>query len=137
MHKLRTLLLCLNLAFLCACSRKPSAKEGRAKLVGHYQLHIGSSCAENGIEFASLTLDPTGKYGQEGKFKNGTSYKIGGKKWEYNGDGNIWLDGLRVGKSLEISPEAEMTNASLIVEFSQSPSILLDPDANCFFEKDR
>jgi hypothetical protein len=135
MKRIATVILSTSLTLLCACSRKPPAREGRAMLIGDYLLHIGSTCRQFGIEYAKITLLSNGTYSQEGKFKNGVSYNIGAKKWEYDSDGNVFLYELRTSRTLDISPEAQLTNANLIVEFGRPTLILLNPDGDCFFQK--
>ena len=75
-------------------------------LTGNDLLHIGPDCTDKGIEFAKLTLQSDGTYSQEGKFKNGTTYNIDGKNWEYDGDGNVFLHDLRLTGTGDISAQS-------------------------------
>jgi len=93
-------------------------------LTGNYLLHIGPDCTDKGIEFAKLTLQSDGTYSQEGKFKNGTTYNIDGKNWEYDGDGNVFLHDLRLTGTGDISAQSGLINASLIVDFARPTTIL-------------
>jgi hypothetical protein len=123
----------ISVLLLSGCSHRPSAQEGKQMLTGSYLLQIGSDCKDRGIEYAKLTLHSNGKYSQEGKFRNGTSYRIDEKNWEYDGGGNVFLHDLRTTSTLDISPEAGITNASLIVEFGRPTIIVLNPHWDCFF----
>jgi hypothetical protein len=109
--------------------------EGTQRLIGSYSLHVGHDCQDKGIETASLALHSNGTYSQEGKFKGGNSFHIDGKKWSYDGGGNVFFFDLKIYDPEHISPEAKLTNASLIVDFHKPTVIILDPDLDCFFER--
>ena len=134
MRRMIGTLLVVPLALLCACSRRPSPEQGRAQLVGNYELRIGNDCADRGIEYARLSLRQDGTFSQVQKFKDGTTYFSNNDKWDYS-DRHVSLDGLRVNNTLEFAPNASPGFASLIVEFGEPTVILLSPGQNCFFVK--
>jgi hypothetical protein len=71
---------------------------------------------------------------QRDRFKDGSQFVTPGK-WQYGGDNHVDLDDLRITTTGEIDRNASPTHASLIVEWSQPPNILLNPDDDCFFAK--
>jgi len=81
-----------------------------------------------------LELLPDGRSEQRDRFKDGSLYVTPGK-WRYSADNHVDLDDLRITTTGEIDKNASPINASLIVEWSKPPSILLNPDDDCFFSK--
>jgi hypothetical protein len=122
-----------SLAYLSGCSRAPSNPS--AALVGQYKLHIGNgNCSARGIESSTLELLPDGRSEQRDRFKDGSQFVTPGK-WRYSADNHVALDDLRITTTGEIDKNASPINASLIVEWSKPPNILLNPDDDCFFAK--
>jgi len=136
-------LLACGLA-ISACGA-PNAEEGRSRLVGTYVLadrRVPASEINPGYRSASLVLMPGGAARQICEFKNGVNYESSGMTWKYMGDGNVTLTPLKDcswvwGPLLELREapsEAPRMGASLIVEWSRNPVILMDPDVNAFYE---
>lgn len=122
-----------SVACLGGCSRTPG--NSRAALVGQYRLHVGNgNCSGRGIENSILELRPDGTSEQRDRFVDGSKFVTAGK-WQYDGDDHISIDHLRTTATLEIDKQASPTFASLIVEWSKPPVILLNPDDDCFFDK--
>ena len=94
--KIRTGLVFIASLLLFGCSQKLSPQEGTQRLIGSYALHVGHECQDKGIETATLALHSNGTYSQEGKFKSGNSFYIDGKKWSYDGGGNVFLFDLKI-----------------------------------------
>jgi hypothetical protein len=119
-------------ACLGGCSRRPSNPS--AALVGQYKLHVGKgNCSTRGIESSTLELRSDGTSEQRDRFKDGSQFVTPGK-WQSGGD-NVALDALRITTTGEIDKNASPIYASLIVEWSKPPNILLNPDDDCFFAK--
>jgi hypothetical protein len=122
-----------SLASLSGCSRRPNNPQ--AALVGQYKLHVGKgNCSGRGIENSILELRPDGTSEQRDHFKDGSQFVTAGK-WQYNGDDHISIDNLRITNTGEIDRNASAIHASLIVEWSKTPNILLNPDDDCVFAK--
>jgi hypothetical protein len=122
-----------SIACFTACFRTPS--DPRAALVGHYRLHVGhGNCAGRGIESSALELRPDGTSEQLDQFKDGSRFMTAGK-WHYDGDDHISIDNLRATTTGEIDKNASPGLASLIVQWSKPPNILLNPDDDCLFAK--
>ena len=122
-----------SLASFTACSRRPN--DPRSALVGQYQLHVGQgNCAGRGIASSTLELRSDGTSEQRDQFQDGSRFVTAGK-WHYAGDDHIAIDKLRATTTLEIDKNASPDFASLIVQWSKPPNILLNPDDNCMFAK--
>lgn len=87
-----------------------------------------------GIESSELELRPDGTLEQRDQFKDGSRFVTAGK-WQYDGDDHISIDNLRITTTGEIDRNASPIHASLIVEWSKAPNILLNPDDDCLFAK--
>jgi hypothetical protein len=122
----------LQLAF-AGCSRARS--DPQAALVGRYRLYEGhSNCSGHGIESSTLELRADGSSQQTDQFKDGSRFVTPGK-WEYDGGTGISIDNLRTTATLEIDKNATPAHASLIVQWSKPPNILLNPHGGCLFAK--
>src|SRR6266700_1696276 len=120
-----------SVAWLCGCS--PTPRNPRAALVGQYKLHTGTgNCSGRGIESSMLELRADGTSEQRDRFKDGSQFGTAGK-WEYEGDDHIAIDNLRITTTGEIDKNASPIHASLIVQWSKPPNILLNPDDDCVF----
>jgi hypothetical protein len=123
------------LVFSVACNRPPS--DPRAALVGHYRLHVGngSGCSGRGIESSTLELRVDGTSQQQDVFKDGSRFVTRGA-WRLDGASGVAIDDLRITTTGEIDKDASPIHASLIVQWTAKPNILLNPDDNCLFAKD-
>jgi len=122
-----------SIVCLPACSRKPS--DPRAALVGQWNLHVGTGdCSGRGIESSTLELRNDGTSEQRDKFKDGPEFVTAGK-WRPESDDGVAIDNLRITNTGEIDKYAFPIHASLIVEWSKPPNILLNPHDDCFFSK--
>jgi hypothetical protein len=125
-----------SFSFVClnGCSHRPT--DPRGALVGQYRLHWGSSsnCSGRRIETSTLELRPDGTSEQRDRFKDGSEFVTEGK-WQYDGEDGVLLDSLRATNTLEIDKNASATHAGLIVQWSNPPNILLNPDDDCVFVK--
>ena len=103
-------------------------------MAGSYELRIGNDCSHRGIEFSRLVLSPDGTFEQQTKFIGAVPSSDRGK-WSVLGH-DVSLEGVRdcTGLLSPKSPGAAM-NATLLVERNGGIVILLNPDANCFYEK--
>jgi len=120
-----------SVSCLGGCSRTPS--NPGAALVGQYTLHVGNGyCSGRGIENSILELRPDGTSEQRDRFRDGSQFVTAGK-WQYDGDDHIAIDNLRITTTGEIDKNASPIHASLIVQWSKPPNILLNPDDDCVF----
>jgi hypothetical protein len=119
---------------LAGCSRRPT--DPSAALAGKYQLSwgTGSYCSEHGVESSTLELRSDGTSEQRDRFKDGSLFVTAGR-WQYVADDHVGIDKLRATNTLEIDKNASATYASLIVQWSKPPNILLNPHDSCVFAK--
>lgn len=122
------------LVCLAGCSRRP--RDPRAALVGKYQLSWGrgSFCSDHEVGSSTLELRTDGTSEQRDRFKDGSQFVTAGN-WEYVPDDHVGLENLRATNTLEIDKNASATYASLIVQWSKPPNILLNPDDGCVFAR--
>jgi hypothetical protein len=121
-------------ACLGGCSRKPS--NPRAALVGQYKLHVGTGkCSGRGIESSTLELRDDGTSEQRDKFNDGSQF-VTPSKWRLDSDGDVAFDNLRITSTGEVDKNASPVHASLVVQWSKEPNILLNPDDDCLFKKE-
>ena len=107
------------------CNRAPKPEEAHKRLVGQWRLVVKSDCKHWGVDSDTLILHSDGRMEQHLKLLNGKKYDSAQEHWEYSADLHIVLD-----QRLRVSvPEV------LIVEFSDPPVIVLNPDGNCFYER--
>jgi hypothetical protein len=83
-----------------------------------------------------LDLRADGSSEQRDQFKDGSRFVTPGK-WQYDGDDGISIDNLRTTTTLEIDRNASPAHASLIVQWSKPPNILLNPHGDCLFAKEQ
>ena len=129
----------LLLSFTLSCRRNATPDEARALLAGEWQLIIASNCRDLGIASDKLLLNLDGKMEQHAILSDGQHYDSVTERWQYLPDNRIELN-----ERFNVS-RAEGNGGSgtekrfeiLIVQFTNPPSILLDPDKNCFYQKMR
>lgn len=117
--------------FGCGC---PSERELAEQLVGEYKLIVGSNQPVHNEQFLSSTLIiyENGKFRLNCANKNGGSEILSGT-WEVDGQ-HIYFD--RFVDCAGVWPtELADTGANLIVECSNPPIILIDPDINVFYDR--
>lgn len=137
MLQLKKLFIVTVVIMLCilGCQKYPLPKEARKALIGKYELHIGSNqnYDRGDIYTSNLTLLSDSTFKQNCKYKNGTEITLSGT-WNYL-EGNVNFSkfadcaGVWQGRVEKDSP------VSLVVEMSNSPTILLNPDTNIFYKK--
>jgi hypothetical protein len=127
--------LVVALAFfgMLGCRRKPNSEEASKILAGKWRLVSRHDCKHWGVDSDVLVLHANGRMEQHLKLLNGRSYDSVQEHWAYIPDHSISLD-----RRLAVSdpqyarlPESEI----LIVEFSEPPVIVLNPDQDCFYER--
>jgi hypothetical protein len=116
-----------------ACRRTPNSEEARRLLAGKWRLISRHDCKHWDVDSDVLILHSDGRMEQHLKMLNGKSYDSVQEHWEYVADRSISLDRrLTVTDSQYAGiPESEV----LIVEFSEPPAIVLNPDQDCFYER--
>jgi hypothetical protein len=126
----------------------PAPEKGRARLAGTYVFadrRVPTGYINPAFRSASLVLMPDGSAHQICEYKDGTKYESSGMTWTYRGDGNVYLSPLKdcswvwdVSMDRREGPlETPRGGASLVVEWSRPPVILMDPDLNAYFEWQR
>jgi hypothetical protein len=80
-----------------------------------------------------LILNSDGTFDQHLRLTNGQTYNSTANRWSFAPAHNISLDSRWNFPADRATPVRE--SESLIVEFTQPPSILIDPDSNCFYSK--
>jgi hypothetical protein len=123
----------------------PGPENGRARLAGTYVFadrRVPTTDINPAFRSASLKLMPDGTAQQICEYKDGTKYESSGMTWTYRGDGNIHLSPLKDcswvwGELMDRREgllETPQGGASLVVEWSRKPVILMHPDLNAFYE---
>ena len=81
-----------------------------------------------------MELRNNGTSEQRDNFSDGSQFVTAGK-WQLENDTGIAIENLRVTSTGEIDKNASPIHASLIVEWSKTPNILLNPHDDCLFAK--
>jgi hypothetical protein len=116
-----------------ACKQTPTAEDAHRLLSGKYRLVVRHDCEQWGVDSDTLVLHADGRMEQHLKLRNGKSYDSVQAHWEYIPDHSVSLD-----RRLVISDPQNAGMAQLqvlIVEFSDPPVIVLNPDEDCFYER--
>ena|SRR2546427_482292 len=120
------------------CNRKePSARERFLELQGTWELLIRHDCEESPIRSDTLTLHPDGTFDQETIMENGRSIKSAGQHWSYSEKDHIALDRRKRWDSYSDPPEGIAEFEVLIVQFGKPPVILINPDEDCVYLKQK
>ena len=90
---------------------------------------IRHDCQDWGIESDKLILHSDDRLEQHLKFLNGKKFDSAQEHWEYTPNNGISLN-----RRLT-APAGTLESEGLIVEFSEPPVILLNPDEDCFYQK--
>jgi len=110
--------------------------EVQNRLAGEWVLIVKSSCSDLGIRSDKLILHGDGRLEQHLEMTSGKRFDSStDSKWSFMPENSVSLDErFNVAKSgTEVS--VEKRHEILIVEFSKPPSILLNPDLNCFYQR--
>lgn len=127
--------LALTAVVICAaCSGRADVNALRSTLVGDYRLVVNSQHADSRLDSGELTLTSDGRSHLRCKYKDGRLSDVSGT-WEL----------LTSGPSVLVSPfkdcagvltEFHAPGAALLVEMSNPPVLVLDPDiVGVFYEK--
>lgn len=127
----------LLLGCLCAgCHKQVTSEEARSQLTGQWTLVVKSSCGDFGIRSDNLILHHDGRLEQHLEMISGKRFDSStDSRWSFMPNNSVSLDErFNVEKSgTEVS--VEKRHEILIVEFTKPPSILLNPDLNCFYQR--
>ena len=130
-------MLIVTFVAIVGCTQKRTPAEARALLVGEWNLHIGSDCADYDIASDKLILHSDGTLEQHTVSKRGFHYDAPAEKWDYLPEHSVSFDSRK--NFFNSQPANEFVGAkmgeSLLVEFTTPPVILLNPDQNCFYTK--
>jgi hypothetical protein len=98
---------------------------------------FGSDCKDYGLKTDTLVLRSDGTFDQYTVAQDGRHFETIGQHWKFTPPSSIELDRRRNFfttqhyKDLVGAPEFE----SIIVEFSSPPTIVFNPDSDCFYTK--
>jgi hypothetical protein len=130
-------LLIVALLACVGCNHKRTDSEARSLLVGEWNLHIGSDCANYDVASDKLILHLDGTFEQHTVSKRGFHYDAPAEKWQYSPENGILLDSRK--NFINSQPANEFVGArigeGLIVDFKNPMVILLNPKQNCFYTK--
>jgi hypothetical protein len=131
----RTLAAFLLVAVLfdnVGCRRTPGPEEARRLLAGKWRLVSRHDCKHWGVD-STLILHAGGRLEQHLKLLNGKTYDSVQERWEFIPDHSVSLDRRLTVTDPQYAgiPESEV----LIVEFTEPPAILLNPDQDCLYER--
>jgi len=131
--QLRVCTLAVVVTCLCACSSNQNQVLSRNTLVGTWQLQIGSSCSSRGVISDQLIFYSDGRLEQHAVYGSGKRYDALDQRWDVIPEKSVslrnWLD-------LTDNPTGKPTFAVLSVEIRRPPTILVNPDSNCFYIKE-
>jgi hypothetical protein len=130
-------LIVLLLGCLCAGCYKPvTPDDGKNQLAGQWILIVKSSCSDLGIRSDKLVLHRDGRLEQHLEMISGERFDSSAdSKWSFIPGNSLSLDErFNVAKS-GAKVSIEKRHEILIIEFTKPPSILLDPDQDCFYQR--
>jgi hypothetical protein len=136
LSKLNTLVVLLLMCQWVACSKQMTREEAKNQLAGEWMLVVKSDCENFGIRGDKLILHQDGRLEQHLEMTNAKTYVSSvDSKWSFLPRNSVSFDErFNVTKSNgEIT--VEKRHEILIVEFTNPPSILLNPDMNCFYQR--
>src|SRR5579864_7309826 len=119
-----------------SCNRRPP-QDPIATLSGHWTMVFGRECKDYGLKSDTLVLHADGTFDQVVIAQDGRHFDATGQHWKFLPPHSIELNQRRNFfttqnyKNLVGVPEFE----SIIVEFSSPPSIVFNPDSDCFYTK--
>lgn len=130
-------LLILAVFATAGCSHKRTTSEAKSLLVGEWNLHIGSDCANYDVASDRLIFHPDGTFEQHTVSKRGYRYDAPAEKWEYSPRNHVLLDSRK--DFFNSQPSNDFVGVrkveGLIVDFRIPSVILLNPDQNCIYTK--
>ena len=134
----KTISLCLfTYAISCCGCKSRASKDPIAELSGKWSMVFGNDCKDYGLKSDTLVLHSDGTFDQFTVAQNGRRFDATGQHWKFSAPKVIELDQRRNFfttqryKNLVGVPESE----SIIVEFTSPPSIIFNPDSDCFYTK--
>ena len=133
--KLKTV-VALLLGYLCAgCHKQMTPDAAKNQLAGEWTLIVKSSCSDLGIRSDKLILHRDGRLEQHLEMISGKRFDSSTDgKWSFMPENSVSLDErfnvAKAGAEVIVEKRHEI----LIVEFTKPPSILLNPDLNCFYQ---
>ena len=110
--------------------------EAKSKLTGTYDLVVGANQMVSRKDFArsTLTLVNDGTFVQDCVFTNGQTETVRGE-WNYS-DKQIKLSSFKdCAGAWPASSDGKATGASLVVELTAPPTILVSPDMNLYYRR--
>jgi hypothetical protein len=118
----------LFLTLATGCSEKKSA----ISLVGEWKLQVPKGCNYGDVKSDRLILHADGAMEQYIDFADGSNYSSKTEHWKQLSAGDVSLQ-----KRMHVpnNGSREKRGEILLIEPTNPPLILLDPDANCFYEK--
>jgi hypothetical protein len=130
-----SLLLFVALLAAVGCNHKRTESEARSLLVGEWNLHVGSDCADYDVASDKLILHSDGIFEQHTVSKRGYRYDAPAEKWDYLPEHSVFLDSRKDFFNSQSTNEFVGVRRveGLLVEFTTPSVILLNPDQNCFY----
>jgi hypothetical protein len=134
----KIILLCVVICVIdCSGCKKGPPKDPIATLSGQWRMVFGSDCKDYGLQSDTLVLRSDGTFDQLVVAQDGRRFEATGQHWKFTPPNSIELDRRRNFftpqryKDLVGVPEFE----SIIAEFTSTPSIVFNPDSDCFYAK--
>jgi hypothetical protein len=122
------------LGIACAnCGRDPGPAEARLQLTRQYRLVLNSRTVDPQLDSSDLVLRADGTFVQRCRFKDRPREEVAGT-WSFSPPRNVFFSRFRDCARVfgDFPPDG---GASLIVEFSNPPVIVLSPDiVGVFYE---
>jgi hypothetical protein len=100
-------------------------------------MFFGSACKDYGLRSDTLVLRSDGTFDQYTVAQDGRQFETKGQHWKFTPPSSIELDQRRnfftAQRYKDLVGVSEFE--SIIVEFSSPPSIVFNPDSDCFYTK--
>lgn len=124
-------IVCVSLAV--GCHRSVTEGEANRELTGRWVLNTELNCTYGAVESDELVLLPDGRMEQHLKLKDGQAFNSTTEHWSFMPKTNVSFDS-RWNFPIDAKTPIKESE-SLIVEFGKTTVIVIDPDSNCFYQK--
>lgn len=139
MLQIKNLFVVAFVGMLCilGCQKHQLPEEAKKVLIGEYDLFIGSNqnYERKDIDSSSLKLLSDGTFRQQCKYKDNTEIVLDGT-WNYSKGKVNFSKFADCAGAWPVNWATKDGGASLVVEMSDSPTILLNPDISIFYAKE-
>lgn len=123
-------------SILVACTKQYSMEERKKILIGEYSLYVGTNqtIRHKNLLSSKLILQEDGIFIQSCIYKDDNELHSRGT-WRYDDKvGELFITDFL--DCAGVNPIPQKSSGNLVLSFTKRPIILLNPDANVFYEKE-